>query len=83
MVVVPAPAPDPGAVFTTRRGVVASFDDHEGSGTVADAGSSAAWSFHCTRIADGSRTVAVGTVVTYRIEPGPYGFEAVAIAPTV
>jgi cold shock CspA family protein len=80
---VPAPAPDPGAVFSTRRGVVESFDEHEGSGTVADATSFGVWPFHCTRIADGSRTVAVGTAVTYRIEPGPYGIEAVAVAPTV
>ncbi len=73
---------DLGAVFTSRRGMVADFDGHVGSGTVADATLSAPWPFHCTAIADGSCTVAVGAEVTYRIELGPLGVEAVAIAPT-
>ena len=42
------------------HGVVADFDDERGSGTVtADDGTS--YPFHCTAIADGTRTIAVGT----------------------
>jgi cold shock CspA family protein len=76
------PVVDPSEVFTDRRGVVAGFDDHVGAGTVADHGPEGrSWSFHCTRIADGSRTIGVGAEVTYRIEPGPTGLEAVGLTP--
>ena len=37
------------------------------------------WSFHCTRIADGTRTINVGTWVTFDVVPGPTGLEAVAL----
>ncbi len=47
-----------------RSGVVAVFDEAKGLGTVtADDGRS--FPFHCTQIADGSRTIAVGTAVTF------------------
>ena len=71
---------DPAAVFGRHQGEVRTFDDHAGAGTVVDDGG-AAWSFHCTRIADGSRTIAVGAAVGFRVVPGPTGFEAVDVAP--
>jgi cold shock CspA family protein len=36
--------------------------------------------FHCTRIADGSRSIPVGVVVTFDVAAGPLGrWEAVTI----
>ena len=67
-------------VFGTGTGTVTAFDDERGTGTVTDDAGGREWWFHCTRIADGSRTIAVGTAVTYRVEPGPTGLEAVAVA---
>jgi cold shock CspA family protein len=67
------------AAFGTRTGRVASFDDAAGLGTVVADGSGESWSFHCTRIADGSRTIPVGIWVTFEIEPGPTGLEAVGL----
>jgi cold shock CspA family protein len=53
-------------------GTVASFDDHRGYGTVrADDGRELF--FHCTTIADGTRTIEVGTRVTYDVVPGHLG----------
>lgn len=63
-----------------RRGIVAEFDDHRGYGTVrGDDGSE--HFFHCTRIAGGTRTIAVGTAVVYEIVPGHGGrWEAAAVS---
>lgn len=71
--------PDLSVVFTTRTGRVTAFDGHAGAGTVADDVDGRTWSFHCTRIADGSRSIPEGTAVTFRVEPGPVGLEAVAV----
>lgn len=73
--------PDPAVAFTQRQGRVASYDDHAGLGTITDADSGFVWPFHCTHIADGSRTIDVGRSVTFRVEPRPTGLEAVAVAP--
>jgi cold shock protein len=64
------------------HGTVAAFDDHKGYGTIqADDGREVF--FHCTRIADGSRTIAEGTPVSFELVPGHLGRdEAAAIAPT-
>ena len=63
-------------------GVVAEFDDAKGYGTI-EAGDGRSLFFHCTRIADGSRTIAVGTPVTFRVVPGRGGrWEASAVAAT-
>ena len=64
-----------------RRGEVTEFDAARGWGTVTgDDGARA--EFHCTQIADGTRSIAVGTVVRYRLEPGHRGrWEAAAITP--
>jgi CspA family cold shock protein len=61
------------------NGKVATFDEARGVGEVAaDDGTS--YAFHCTQIADGTRTIAVGTAVTFEIMPGHLGhWEATAI----
>ena len=62
-------------------GRVVAFDAHRGLGTiVGDDGRE--YPFHCTRIADGSRTIEVGAHVTFEAVAGHLGrFEAAAIAP--
>ena len=67
------------AAFGTRTGRVSSFDDHVGAGTVTADDVDESWYFHCTRIADGSRTIAEGTWVMFEVVPGPTGLEAVAV----
>jgi hypothetical protein len=60
-------------------GRIATFDDHVGRGEVEAAGMR--FPFHCTAIADGSRTIAPDTTVRFRLAPGPLGaLEATAIA---
>lgn len=63
-------------VFATRTGRVAAFDDHVGAGTVRDDEDGLLRPFHCTAIADGSRTISEGLWVTYEVVPGPTGIEA-------
>jgi cold shock CspA family protein len=53
-------------------GVVIAFDSARGTGEVSnDAGGTLG--FHCTAVADGSRTIAVGTPVHFRTVPGHAG----------
>jgi cold shock CspA family protein len=63
------------------NGSVTSFDEHRGIGEVtADDGT--VYPFHCTVIADGSRTIEVGATVEFEIIPGHVGrWEAAAIQP--
>jgi cold shock CspA family protein len=63
-----------------KVGVVTEFDEERGLGTVSgDDGTD--FPFHCTRIADGTRTIAVGTVVTFEVLPGLAGrWEAAQLA---
>lgn len=62
------------------RGRVVAFDEARGLGEVETA-SADRYPFHCTRIADGTRTIAVGTVVEFRVLAGPGGrWEASALA---
>jgi cold shock CspA family protein len=49
---------------------VVSFDYERGLGTVADEQGTQT-PFHCTAIADGSRSIEVGASVCYEICPGP------------
>jgi cold shock CspA family protein len=60
-------------------GVVTSFDDGRGLGTVTgDDGTT--YPFHCTAIADGTRTIAEGARVAFEAVAGPLGrTEAAAI----
>jgi cold shock protein len=65
----------------TYSGRVAVFDDHRGRGEVEAAGG-LHYPFHCTAIADGSRTVAEGTDVEFELVTGPLGqLEATALRP--
>lgn len=52
-------------------GVVRSFDEGRGIGTIDAAGEM--YAFHCTQIADATRTVRVGATVQFRIVPGRRG----------
>jgi cold shock CspA family protein len=62
-------------------GTVEDFDDAAGLGTVR-ATDGTAYPFHCTRIADGSRTIAAGASVTFVVVPGHQGrWEAAAVSP--
>lgn len=61
------------------HGKVIAFDEHVGLGEI-EARDGQRYPFHCTRIADGTRTVEVGAVVTFEIVPGHLGrWEAAAI----
>ncbi len=66
---------------TDRTGVITAYDDPAGIGTVtADEGDE--HFFHCTAIADGSRTIEVGTRVRFTVVPGRLGrWEAAALRP--
>lgn len=64
-----------------RTGSVDTFDDDRGTGTVVDGGGDR-FAFHCTAILDGSRSVAVGTPVSFTLAPGHGGrVEALALRP--
>ena len=62
-------------------GQVRAFDEGRGAGEiVGDDGT--AYPFHCTAIADGTRTIAVGTRVSFSVVPGHGGrWEAAAVQP--
>ncbi|MEY2460783.1 MAG: cold shock protein [Acidimicrobiaceae bacterium] len=62
-------------------GTVSSFDDDAGLGTItADDGTT--FAFHCTAIADGTRTIAVNTAVEFQPRPAGHGtYEASEINP--
>jgi cold shock CspA family protein len=62
-----------------HRGTVVAFDEAAGFGTVrTEAGDE--HFFHCTAIADGSRTIDVGTSVTFEVVAGHRGrWEAAAV----
>lgn len=62
-------------------GRVASFDDATGWGVIAADGG-AEYPFHCTAIADGTRTVEAETQVSFWLAPGHRGvWEAAGITP--
>ena len=69
------------ASLGTASGSVTSFDSHRGLGEItADDGS--VHPFHCTAVADGSRTIEVGTAVRFALVAGPLGrWEAGEVAP--
>jgi cold shock CspA family protein len=61
--------------------VVQLYDRPRGLGVVVEAGG-AAYAFHATAIADGSRMIEPGTEVTFLVEPGRLGrYEARSLAP--
>lgn len=55
-----------------RRGRVVSFDERRGLGEI-DADDGRRFPFHCTAIADGTRSIPVGVEVGFRVEPGRLG----------
>ena len=62
-----------------RSGTVVEFDAARGLGTGEDA-DGGRLEFHCTRVADGSRSVPVGASVRYVLVPGALGrWEAAGI----
>jgi cold shock CspA family protein len=62
-------------------GNVVRFDDRRGIGEIAG-DDRQVYFFHCTVIADGSRTIAVGTAVEFEAVPGHQGrWEAASIVP--
>lgn len=67
----------------STSGTVIEFDDAAGIGRVRDDGPDGTERFfHCTQIAGGSRTIAVGTHVSYEVRPGHRGqWEATGITP--
>jgi cold shock CspA family protein len=59
---------------TRRTGSVVEFDEHVGLGVVEGSGGDRErFPFHCTRIADGSRTIGVGTAVSFAVVAGRGG----------
>lgn len=56
-----------------RSGRVADFDVDRGIGHVEPAGGGPALFFHCTAIADGSRTIEPGAAVTFQVVAGQLG----------
>ncbi len=65
---------------TPLHGTVTAFDEHVGLGTVvADDGT--AYLFHCVEIADGSRTIPVGTGVSFERLAKLGRYEASAVTP--
>jgi len=63
------------------RGTVESFDEAAGLGVIRVADGST-YPFHCTQVADGSRTIPAGVAVDFEIMPGRSGrWEATSIQP--
>jgi cold shock CspA family protein len=60
------------------QGTVREFDDGKGLGVIIAADGDA-FPFHCIEIADGTRTIDAGQVVTFRPLPRFGAFEAGAI----
>ncbi len=54
-----------------KVGKVESFDDHVGTGLVESGGK--LWLFHCTAIADASRTIQPGALVAFTVGAGGPG----------
>jgi cold shock CspA family protein len=70
-----------GAYTTARTGVVATFDEEAGIGIV-ETGRGEELGFHCTQIADGTRTVPAGTPVRFTLIAGRGGsWEAGGVEP--
>jgi CspA family cold shock protein len=62
------------------RGTVVAYDDHKGYGTVRSEDDGTELFFHCTSIADGTRTIEVGAAVEYEVVAGRLGrWEAAAV----
>ena len=61
------------------NGTVVAFDEARGLGTIDADGTE--YPFHCTALLDGTRTVAAGTPVAFKVRPAGMGqWEATEIA---
>lgn len=69
----------PPTIYGVRRGTVERFDDHVGAGTVVDSVDGQEWWFHCTRLANPSRSIDIGATVMFQVATGPTGLEAVEV----
>ena len=56
-----------------RAGVVVAFDEAVGLGEIEAAADGRRYPFHCTQIADGSRSVPVGASVSFSVVAGRRG----------
>ena len=66
-------ATDPwGSLTSAHAGSVVEFDAEAGRGVVADA-EGRQYPFHCTAIADGTRTIGIGQAVRFVVVPGHGG----------
>ena len=75
-------ASDSDALLGLHVGVVAEFDPAAGLGTVAARRTGRTWMFHCTSIADGTRTIDAGTEVAFVVRAGgPGRWEAFEVTP--
>jgi len=62
-------------------GTVSAFDERRGLGEIT-ADDATVYPFHCTVIADGTRTIEVGAPVKFEVVPGRLGrWEAAEIKP--
>ncbi|MEY2565621.1 MAG: cold shock protein [Actinomycetota bacterium] len=62
-------------------GSVVDFDERKGYGAIRDDDGRELF-FHCTQIADGTRTIAVGAAVTFDVVAGHLGrWEATQVTP--
>jgi cold shock CspA family protein len=62
--------------------VVVDFDEAKGYGAVEDAATGTRYFFHCTQIADGSRSISSGADVEFEVAAGRQGhWEAVGLRP--
>ena len=63
------------------KGRVSTFDEHRGLGEIT-AGDGEVFPFHCTAIADGTRSIQVGAEVQFEVVPGRLGrWEAAVVEP--
>jgi cold shock CspA family protein len=56
-----------------RAGEVEEFDEAVGLGVIAEGPGGARYPFHCTQIADGSRSIGSGAHVSFVVIPGRAG----------
>ena len=61
-------------------GIVVEFDAERGLGRIATADERRSFPFHCTQIADGTRSVAVGAAVRFDVLAKLGRYEATAIS---
>jgi cold shock CspA family protein len=59
-------------VFEPGTGVISTFDEPRGLGLITTSGGEEL-PFHCTAIADGTRTISVGERVRFQVVPGRLG----------